>query len=327
MSSFVADPATLTAGDVTGGEDPLVRQAAIDALGNMRGTVVVIDPDSGRILAMVNQKLALSSGAEPCSTIKISVALAALESGLITNNTLVDLGGNYRINLTTALAHSVNAFFEVLGREMGFQRVKHYANEFGLGELAGWHIPGEHLGVYPSVPLPAKDGGVGRMCSFGEGVSMTPLQLGALMAAIANGGTLYYLQHPTTPEQVRDFKPHIKRLLNIEPILPEIKPGLAAVVDYGTAHALRTSFKTFPVLGKTGTCSDNGTRFGWFVSYANTQYGRIVVVFFLKGGVETSGPKNAELAGRFYRDLENAHYFMAGGPAPVDRPMTLAEGQ
>src|ERR1700722_9810445 len=75
MSSF-AD--SLTDGDVTAGEDLVVRQAAIDALGNMNGTVVAIQPTSGRVLAMVNQKLALSSGAQPCSTIKLSVALAAL---------------------------------------------------------------------------------------------------------------------------------------------------------------------------------------------------------------------------------------------------------
>ena len=49
----------------------------------MNGTVVAIEPTSGRILAMVNQKLALSSGAQPCSTIKLSVALAALSEGLI----------------------------------------------------------------------------------------------------------------------------------------------------------------------------------------------------------------------------------------------------
>jgi penicillin-binding protein 2 len=64
MSSFVAQDTT--SGDVIGGEDPVVRQAAIDALGNMNGTVVAIEPTSGRILAMVNQKLALSSGAQPC---------------------------------------------------------------------------------------------------------------------------------------------------------------------------------------------------------------------------------------------------------------------
>lgn len=312
-SSFT-DPSDLTRGDKTSGEDPMVRQAAIDALGNMNGTVVAIDPSNGRILAMVNQKLALSSGAEPCSTIKISVALAALEEGIVTKDTLVNLGRGYRINMTTALAHSVNAYFEVLGRELGFQRVKHYANEFGLGELAGYDIPGEHLGVYPDEPLPADRGGVGRMCSFGESISMTPLQLGALVAAVANGGTLYYLQHPNTPNQVLNFHPRVKRLLNIRPILPEVQAGMLGAVDYGTARSLRTSFRQFPVLGKTGTCSNDGTRFGWFASYADTQYGRIVVVFFLEGGRETFGPKAAELAGHFYHDLLDDRYFAAKEP-------------
>ena len=69
----------VTFGDVTEGEDPIVRAAAVEALGNMNGTAVAIDPATGRILAMVNQKLALSGGAEPCSTIKLTVALAALQ--------------------------------------------------------------------------------------------------------------------------------------------------------------------------------------------------------------------------------------------------------
>ena len=187
----------ITQGDVTAGEDPVVRQAAIDALGNMYGTVVAIDPGNGRILAMVNQKLALSSGAEPCSTIKVSVALAALQEGIVTKDTPVNLGGSYRVNMTEALAKSNNLYFETLGRRLGFERVRHYANSFGLGELAGWNIPGEQLGIYPEQVLPESEGGVGRMCSFGQGISMTPLQLGALVASIANGGTLYYLQHPT----------------------------------------------------------------------------------------------------------------------------------
>jgi len=50
-SSFAQD---ITEGDVTTGEDPIVREAAIDALGGMNGTVVAIEPTSGRILAMVN---------------------------------------------------------------------------------------------------------------------------------------------------------------------------------------------------------------------------------------------------------------------------------
>jgi penicillin-binding protein 2 len=138
-SSFSED---ITEGDVTAGEDPVVRGAAIDALGNMNGTVVAIEPTSGRILAMVNQRLALSSGAQPCSTIKLSVALAALSEGLITKETEVRLGGRSHMNLTRALARSNNAYFEALGRQLGFERVKQYAREYGLGELAGYAIPG-----------------------------------------------------------------------------------------------------------------------------------------------------------------------------------------
>lgn len=306
----------LTLGDVTAGEDPVVRAAAIEALGNMNGTVVAINPDNGRILAMVNQKLALSRGAEPCSTIKLTVALAALEEGIITKDTPVNLGHGYKVDLTYALAKSINPYFEVLGRTLGFERVKHYANQFGLGELAGYHIQGEQLGVYPDQPLPEKLGGVGRMCSFGEGISMTPLQLGAIVSAIANGGTLYYLQHPETPEEVANFTPKVKRTLNIAPIIPEIIPGMADAVDsrYGTARSLRASFSEFPVMGKTGTCSNDGTRFGWFASYANTPNGRIVTVFFLEGGRPTFGPKAAELTGQFYRALWDSSYFAPKTP-------------
>jgi penicillin-binding protein 2 len=310
----------LTQGDVTAGEDPVVREAAINALGNMNGTVVAIDPSNGRILAMVNQKLALSSGAEPCSTIKVSVALAALEEGIITKDTQVNLGGSYHMDLTDAMAHSVNAYFEVLGRRLGFERVHHYATEFGLGELAGYNIPGEQLGVYPDQPLPDDRGGVGRMCSFGESISMTPLQLGALVAAISNGGTLYYLQHPTTPDQVLNFQPRVKRTLDIKPLIPEIQDGMAGAVEYGTARSLKANFNQFPVMGKTGTCSNNGTRFGWFASYADTQYGRIVTVIFLEGGRPTFGPKAAELTGVFYRGLWDHSYFAAKQPS--EQPAT-----
>src|SRR5437588_8110653 len=179
-SSFASD---IVEGDQTGGEDPVVRQAAIDALGNMNGTVVAIEPTSGRVLAMVNQRLALSSGAQPCSTIKVSVALAALSEGLIDKDTPITLGRRSHMNLTSALARSNNAYFEALGRKLGFEKVSFYAHEFGLGELAGYNMEGEHLGSYPEQELPSKLGGVDKMCSFGEGVSMTPLQLGAMVSA------------------------------------------------------------------------------------------------------------------------------------------------
>lgn len=315
-----------TAGDVIAGEDQIVRQAAIDALGNMNGTVVAVDPNSGRILAMVNQDLALSEGATPCSTIKLSVALSALSEGIIDQNTKINVGGGWKIDLTQALAHSNNTFFEILGRQLGFEKVSYYAHQFGLGELAGYNIPGEHLGTYPTEVLPEKEGGVGRMCSFGESVNMTPLQLAAMVSAIANGGTLYYLQHPETPEQVANFTPRIKRHLDIDGVIPDILDGMAGAVHFGTARSVRYSFNEEEILGKTGTCSRDGIRFGWFASYANTQYGKIVTVFFLQGGRPTFGPKAAELSGHFYRELYD-HQFFAAKPALADRTSTMGASQ
>ena len=315
MSSFAED---ISNGDITAGEDPIVRQAAIDALGNMNGTVVAIEPTSGRVLAMVNQKLALSSGAQPCSTIKLSVALAALSEGLVSKETEVALGRRDHMNLTKALAHSNNSYFEALGRKLGFEKVAYYAHEYGLGELAGYDIPGEQVGEYPEAAIPEKLGGVGKMCSYGEGVSMTPLQLGAMVSAIANGGTLYYLQHPTTPEEVASFQPRVKRQLDIAPIIPELSDGMLGAVHYGTARSLRVNFSEEEILGKTGTCSRAGTRFGWFASYANTTVGRIVVVIFLQGGRPTFGPKAAEIAGRMYRNMYDHNFFVAGHGTPSD---------
>ncbi len=314
VSSFAEG---IGARDLTEGEDPIVRQAALDALGNMNGTVVAVEPTSGRVLAMVNQRLALSSGAQPCSTIKLAVALAALNEGLVSKETEVSLGGRSRMNLTEALAHSNNAYFEALGRKLGFEKVAYYAHEYGLGELAGYDIPGEELGEYPDEVIPEKLGGVGKMCSFGEGISMTPLQLGALVSAIANGGTLYYLQHPTTPEEIANFQPRIKRQLDIASLIPEISDGMAGAVMYGTARRLGLNFNEEEILGKTGTCSHEGTRFGWFASYANTTAGRIVVVVFLEGGRPTFGPRAAEIAGLMYRNLYDHNFFIAGSPQPA----------
>lgn len=312
-------------GDVTAGEDPVVRQAAIDALGDMNGTAVVIDPSNGRILAMVNQKLALSPGAEPCSTIKLTVALAALSEGIVTRDTPVQLAG-FRMNMTQALAKSNNLYFEEMGRELGFERVRHYATQFGLGELAGYNIAGEQLGVYPDQPIPESEGGVARMCSFGQGVSLTPLQLGAFVAAIANGGTLYYLQHPTTPEEVAAFQPRVKRKLDIARFIPDVEDGMAGAVEYGTARSLRANFRELPVFGKTGTCSDDGTRFGWFASYSESPQGAMVTVFFLEGGRPTFGPRAAELTGEFYKNLWDRDYFTVKNQDAQNAPAATASG-
>jgi cell division protein FtsI/penicillin-binding protein 2 len=158
------------------------------------------------------------------------------------------------------------------------------------------------------------------MCSFGESISLTPLQLGAMVAAIANNGNLYYLQHPASQDEVLNFHPKLKRTLDIANYIPEVTEGMNGAVEYGTARSVRYNFSEEQILGKTGTCSKDGTRFGWFASYANTQHGRIVTVIFLRGGRPTFGPKAAEIAGRMYRNLYDHSFFAVS--APVREPST-----
>jgi cell division protein FtsI/penicillin-binding protein 2 len=133
------------------------------------------------------------------------------------------------------------------------------------------------------------------------------------VAAIANGGTLYYLQHPTTQADVLALEPKIKRTLEIAKFVPDIEDGMAGAVEYGTARRLRANFHELPVFGKTGTCSDKGTRFGWFASYSTSPLGSLVTVFFLEGGRPTFGPRAAELTGEFYKNLWDRNYFAAKG--------------
>src|SRR4051812_25400097 len=145
-----------TNGDFVDGEDLTIRRAAVEALGPYNGSVVVVDPFTGRILTMVNQKQALGSGFQPCSTIKVSVALAGLSEEAIGPASKFRLPG-MRMDLTYALAHSNNYYFATLGSKLGFEKVSYYAHLFGYGEKAGLNIPGEQPGSYPTAP--PKNGG------------------------------------------------------------------------------------------------------------------------------------------------------------------------
>ena len=288
-------------------DDPVVRKAAVEGLGRYNGSVVAIDPASGRILSIVNQKLAFSAGFIPCSTIKPVIAIAGLQEGVITSDTMLRVAPRKYLNLTESLAHSNNAFFEELGRRMGFDTVSRYGRLMGLGELAGYQIPEEHPGAFPSEP-PAY-GGVARMSSFGEGIQMTPLQLGALATAMANGGTLYYLQYPRDPGAMQNFEPRVKRTLNIASLLPEVRDGMLAAVLYGTARLSYISDDE-QAFGKTGTCSDSASRLGWFVSYADQAHPKIVLVVLMRGHSSVvKGAMAAEIAGRIYRRLYDENYF------------------
>jgi penicillin-binding protein 2 len=295
-----------TVGDVVDGEDLEVRRAAVQALGPYNGSVVVVDPKTGRILTVVNQKLALSTGFQPCSTIKVSVALAALSEKIIGSDGRLWRRG---YNLTQALAHSNNFFFATLGTKLGFEKVSYYARLFGYGEKAGLGIPGESAGAFPSAP--PKNGGVGMLTSFGEEISQTPLQLAALMTAMANGGTLYYLQYPRTVQEIDNFVPRVKRRLDIQNLIPEVKPGMLAAVEYGTAHR---ALQDEPIAGKTGTCTDSHTHLGWFGSFNDLGKNKLVVVVLLTGGRPAIGPLAAGVAGDVYRNLSQQNYFVTTRP-------------
>jgi len=297
-----------TIGDNIDGEDPVVRRAAVDALGPYNGTVVVTDPYTGRVLSIVNQKLAYKSGFQPCSTFKVLVGLAALSEGVIERDTPLRLYGRTSMTLTDAIAKSNNPFFESLGRKLGFEKVHYYARLFGLGERATLGNDSEQPGTLP--PEPPKHGGVGMMCSFGEGILLTPLQYAGALSAIANGGTLYYLQHAQTREEAEGFMPRVKRHLDIEPWIPEIKPGMTGTVEYGTGK--RASYDSSePILGKTGTCTDrqSPTHLGWFGSFNDVDRNKLVVVVLLTGGRPVNGPVAAGVAGQVYKNLSEQQYF------------------
>ena len=295
-----------TAGDSVDGEDLAVRRAAVQALGPYNGSIVVVDPMTGRVLTIVNQKLAFQSGFEPCSTIKIMAALAGLNEGILNEQSHFRLA-RHSMDLTTALAHSNNAFFASVGTKLGYDRIIRYATMFGLGEKAGWNIPGEQAGSLASAP---PSDGLGMMTSFGEGIYMTPLELAALVSAVANGGTLYYLQHPQSMQEITQLEPRVKRELNISQWLPDIKPGMMGAVEYGTAK--RAGFNpNEPIFGKTGTCTDSRspTHLGWFGSYNETGNRKLVVVVLLTGGRPVSGPVASGVAGAVYKNLAQENYF------------------
>ncbi len=294
-----------TVGDMVDGEDLVIRRAAVEALGPYNGTVVAVDPNTGRILTMVNQKVALGTGFQPCSTIKVAVALAGLSEKAIQPANRFRLGG-LRMDLTYALARSNNYYFATLGQKLGFEKVSHYARLFGYGERAGLNVAGEQPGSFPSAA--PRNGGIGMLCSFGEEISQTPLQLAALMSAIANGGTLYYLQYPHDQDEARNFVPLVKRRLEIGSLIPVIKPGMRGAVQFGTAHRAR---EDGPIAGKTGTCSENQTHLGWFGSFNDAGQRKLVVVVLLTGGRPAIGPLAAGIAGDMYRRLGEQNYFAA----------------
>lgn len=306
------DPA---AGDEIEGDDPTVRQAAVEALGARHGSVVVVDPSNGRVLTIVGQKLAFETGFIPCSTIKLVTALAALTEHVVERDTFIHIGRYSSYNMTTALARSNNEYFGVLGSRLGFERVTRYARMMGLGEKAGLDISSEQPG---EVAAEQPKGGMILMTAYGEGFQMTPLELAALLSAIANGGTLYYLQYPHTPEEASHLTAKVKRQLDLAPNgIEDVKMGMRGSVEYGTGRNAAYD-PNEPILGKTGTCTDYRAHdfMGWFGSFNEVGFHKLVVVVMLASPYRgVGGGLASAVAGSLYRNLSGQRYFTADGAA------------
>jgi membrane peptidoglycan carboxypeptidase len=288
----------LIAKDDTTGEDLEVRRIAVNALGNHAGTVVVMDPMTGRVYSVVNQEWGVRRGFKPCSTIKLVTGVAGLSENAIP---LVDtVGDGYRMDLTAALAHSNNPFFEQVGSHIGFDKMVNYARELGLGEKTGVNVPFEFSGHLPEM----KPGFIERrMFSYADGFEVTPLQLGTLVSAMANGGKLLVPQIPRTTKEQDKFNVKVRRELPIGPeVWQRMVPGMVGSVNYGSGRRAYDPLQT--VAGKTGTCIGSGGWVGLFTSYAPLVSPRLAVVVIAQG---TDGRRHfpAAVAGEIYRELNH----------------------
>ena len=288
----------LIAKDDLTGEDPEVRRVAVQALGNHAGTVVVMDPMSGRVYSVVNQEWGLRRGFKPCSTIKLVTGVAGLSENVIP---AIDTAGDgYRTDLTSALAHSDNPFFEQVGSRIGFDKMVTYARELGLGEKTGANVPIEFPGRLPEM----KPGFIERrMFSYADGFEVTPLQLGTLVSAMANGGKLLTPQIPRTAKEQSKFDIKVRRKLSItSDIWQRMVPGMVGAVNYGSGRKAYDPTQT--VAGKTGTCIGSGGWVGLFTSYAPLANPRLAVVVIAQG-TDARHHFPAAVAGEIYRELNH----------------------
>ena len=278
------------------GEDLEVRAAAVNALGSHAGTIVVLEPQTGKILSIVNQEWAIKKGFKPCSTIKLVTAFAGLNESLINQSGDITQR-NFRMNLDDALAYSNNAYFQRVGVDLGNQKLISYAKLLGLGEPTGLNVAGETGGRMPFNNSNA------RIYSHGDDFEVTPLQLAVMVSAISNGGRLIVPQIPRTKIEKAKFQGMMKRQINLPPVsLQRIIPGMVGAASYGTAR--RGVDQSLEIAGKTGSCIGGGSWLGLFASVAPIENPQLAVVVILRGQSER-GKYAAAVAGKIYNALRN----------------------
>ncbi|MGH7772509.1 MAG: penicillin-binding protein 2 [Candidatus Binatia bacterium] len=264
----------------------------------------------------------------PASTFKIVVAIAALEEGLIRpetsifdpgfytvgNRTFRDWkkGGHGWVDLHKAIVESCDVYFYQLGQRLGIDRMAHYARLLGFGEKTGIGLDDEKSGLIPDTAWKKKRfgqpwfPGETPSAAIGQGyVNVTPLQMANLMAAVANGGTLYRPWFVRKVESldgtlIREYGPEIIRSMPLkESTLEHVRSALSAVVNSGAGTGGRARSNLVEIAGKTGTAQVAEMRGGfvkseqlpylirdhaWFVAYAPADKPEIAVAVLVEHG-------------------------------------------
>jgi penicillin-binding protein 2 len=280
--------------DNTEGEDLQVRAAAVNALGNKAGTVVVMEAQTGKVLTIVNQNWAEKNSFKPCSTIKLVTGVAGIDQHVInTEGGIGDSSGG--VLLDGAIAHSNNAYFQRVGSNLGGSKMVQYARQLGLGEPTGLNVDGETGGRVPNGNNNL------RIYSHGDDFEVTPLQLAVLTSAISNGGKKVVPQIVRSRAELADFRPQFRRSVAVpSQELDEMLPGMIGTAEYGTAH--RGVDASLGIAGKTGSCIYRGTWIGLFTSVAPVENPKYSVVVITRGSGER-GKYAAAIAGRVYQAL------------------------
>ena len=282
--------------DNTQGEDLAIRQAAVDALGDRAGTIVVMEAKTGRVVTMVNQEWAIKKGYKPCSTVKLVTGVAGIGENKITQDGAI-VGEAGKMDLDDALAYSNNPYFQRVGNGLGSDKLIYYAKQLGLGQPTGINAEGEYAGKLPY------GNNNPRIYSHADDFEVTPLQLAVMVTTIANGGKR------VTPRLSRDRIQRTSQQARIkgasdlpEQTLKGVIPGMMGAAEYGTAR--RGMDQTLGVAGKTGSCIGQGSWVGLFASVAPVEDPDYAVVVITRGQA-ARGRISAAIASQIYNALGN----------------------
>ncbi|HKZ00612.1 MAG TPA: penicillin-binding transpeptidase domain-containing protein, partial [Pyrinomonadaceae bacterium] len=259
--------------------DRSLQLAAAASLGEREGTIIVMDPQTGRVRAVVNSGLAFEQNLPPGSTIKPFTALAAFRSGLIDEGSRAQCGEKYAyeefhtvcshprdlapFNPAEAIAYSCNYYFGKVGERLNPATFSATLGEFGFGRKSGINVERESAGILRHGAWRSQNA-IGETDDF----QATPIQIINAYSALVNGGHLF------TPRiaAAKGFIPHRRSTLAIkQEERTLIVKGMRGAVRYGTAETAGLYSLTNYIFGKTGTATEiNGFRtHGWFVGFAS----------------------------------------------------------